>query len=172
MNAPASTKQSPRDFASEAAHPKEGITILIVDDDQDCRLLIRDAISQSKVRNRVFEVADGNEALDFLHRRGSWAHAPKPGLIYLDIEMPGLNGQDVLKAIKAAPNLRDIPVVMITGVSDELQMRKAAEAGANSYTLKPASAEQLLKVVLTSANYWLTIHQYPEHHLPPEQCRR
>jgi CheY-like chemotaxis protein len=151
---------------------KNGITILIVDDDQDCRMLIRDAICQSKVDNQIFEVSDGIEALDFLNRRGRWAHAPKPGLIYLDIEMPVMNGQEVLKAIKAAPNLRDIPVVMITGVSDELQMRKAAEAGANSYTLKPASAEQFLQTVLTSTNYWLTIHQYPQHHLPPDQCRR
>jgi CheY-like chemotaxis protein len=172
MNTRASVKPIPRKFASNEPKSEAGITILIVDDDQDCRMLIRDAICQSKVSNRVFEVADGIEALDFLHQRGRWAHAPRPGLIYLDIEMPGMNGQEVLKAIKAAPNLRDIPVVMITGVSDELQMRKAAEAGANSYTLKPASAEQFLKSVLTSTNYWLTIHQYPGHHLPPDQCRR
>jgi CheY-like chemotaxis protein len=165
-------KPVPRTFASNQPMPEGGITILIVDDDQDCRMLIRDAICQSKVSNRVFEVSDGIEALDFLHKRGRWTNAPKPGLIYLDIEMPGMNGQEVLKEIKAAPNLRDIPVVMITGVSDELQMRKAAEAGANSYTLKPASAEQFLKTVLTSTNYWLTIHQYPSHHLPPDQCRR
>jgi CheY-like chemotaxis protein len=165
-------KPVPRTFASNHPKPEGGITILIVDDDQDCRMLIRDAICQSKVSNRVFEVSDGIEALDFLHQRGRWANAPKPGLIYLDIEMPGMNGQEVLKEIKAAPNLRDIPVVMITGVSDELQMRKAAEAGANSYTIKPASAEQFLKTVLTSTNYWLTIHQYPGHHLPPDQCRR
>jgi CheY-like chemotaxis protein len=165
-------KPIPRTFASNQPMPEGGITILIVDDDQDCRMLIRDAICQSKVSNRVFEVSDGIEALDFLHQRGRWTNAPKPGLIYLDIEMPGMNGQEVLQAIKAAPNLRDIPVVMITGVSDESQMRKAAEAGANSYTIKPASAEQFLKTVLTSTNYWLTIHQYPSHHLPPDQCRR
>ncbi len=172
MNTRASTRPIPRDFASEAAKAKEAITILIVDDDQDCRLLFRDAIRQSKVYNRVFEVPDGNEALDFLHRRGRWSHAPRPGLIFLDIEMPGMNGQEVLKAIKAAPNLRDIPIVMITGLSDESQMRKAAEAGANSYTIKPLRAEQFFKTVLASTNYWLTIHQYPDHHLPPEQCRR
>jgi two-component system, chemotaxis family, response regulator Rcp1 len=172
MKTVASRKPNPREFAPAKQNSEEGITILIVDDDQDCRMLIRDAISESKVCNRVFEVSDGREALDFLHQRGRWVHAPKPGLIYLDIEMPGMNGQEVLASIKANPNLRDIPVVMITGVSDELQMRKAAEAGANSYTLKPASAEQFLQTVLTSTNYWLTIHQYPDHHLPPDQCRR
>ena len=95
------------------------ITILLVDDDVDCRMLIRDAICQSKVSNRVFEVSSGEEAMDFLHRRGQWSRAPRPGLIYLDIEMPGMDGQSVLKAIKADPDLRDIPVVMMTGVSDE-----------------------------------------------------
>jgi CheY-like chemotaxis protein len=148
------------------------ITILLVDDDADCRTLVRDAINQSKVSNHVFEVSDGMEALDFLRQKGKWARAPRPGLIYLDIEMPGMSGQEVLKAIKADPNLRDIPVVMMTGVSDERQMRQAAEAGANSYTIKPANGDQFLKTVLSSTNYWLKIHQYPEHHLPAEQCRR
>jgi CheY-like chemotaxis protein len=150
----------------------EEITILLVDDDADCRMLIQDAICQCKVSNRIYEVSDGQEALDFLHRRGKWARAPRPGLIYLDIEMPGLNGQAVLKAIKANPDLRDIPVVMMTGVSDERQMQMAAKAGANSYTIKPANGEQFLRTVVSSTNYWLTIHQYPGHHIPADQCRR
>jgi two-component system response regulator len=148
------------------------IAILLVDDDADCRLLIRDAIAESKCSNAVFEVADGNEAIDFLLRRGSWANAPRPGLIYLDIEMPGMDGLEALKQIKANTELRDIPVVMMTGVSDETQMRAAAEAGANSYTIKPANSEQFLRTVLMSTNYWLKIHQYPDHHLPADQCRR
>ena len=154
-----------------AEHPG-AITILLVDDDADCRMLVHDAINQSKVSNQVFEVSNGLEALDFLRQKGKWSRAPRPGLIYLDIEMPGMNGQEVLKAIKADPNLRDIPVVMMTGVSDEEQMRQAAEAGANSYTIKPANGDQFLKTVLSSTNYWLRIHQYPSHHLPADQCRR
>jgi CheY-like chemotaxis protein len=148
------------------------ITILLVDDDPDCRLLIRDAIAECKVSNDVHEVANGQEALDFLHRRGKFANAPRPGLVYLDIEMPAMDGQETLKQIKASPTLRDIPVVMMTGVCDENQMKQAAANGANSYTIKPANAEQFLRTVLASTNYWLTIHQYPEHHLPPEMCRR
>lgn len=148
------------------------IAILIVDDDPDCRLLIRDAIAQCKVSNDVHEVSNGQEALDFLHRRGKYASAPAPGLIFLDLEMPGMDGQAALKQIKADPSLRHIPVVMMTGVADEAQMQLAAESGANSYTLKPASAEQFLTTVLASTNYWLNIHQYPEHHIPPAQCRR
>jgi two-component system, response regulator len=152
--------------------PQESITILLVDDDADCRMLIRDAISECKVSNSIFEAANGPEALQFLRREGEWARAPRPGLIYLDIEMPGMSGLELLKAIKDDPNLRDIPVVMMTGVSDEGHMRQAADLGANSYTIKPANAEQFLRTVLMSTNYWLTIHQYPDHHLPPDQCRR
>jgi len=157
----------------QSAKPQDtAITILLVDDDMDCRMLIRDAICQNKVSNRVFEVSNGKDAMEFLHRRGPWKNAPRPGLIYLDIEMPEMDGQAVLRAIKADPDLRDIPVVMMTGVSDERQMRQAAEAGANSYTIKPARAEQFLSTVITSTNYWLTIHQYPDHHIPPADCRK
>lgn len=148
------------------------IVILLVDDDPDCRLLIRDAIAECKVGNTVHEVANGQEAMDFLYRRGRFNNAPRPGLIYLDIEMPGLGGQDVLLAIKADPNFRDIPVVMMTGVSDERQMRQAALNGANSYTIKPANAEQFLQTVLASTTYWLTVHQHPGHQPPVEECRK
>jgi CheY-like chemotaxis protein len=152
--------------------PGEPITILLVDDDDDCRTLIRDAISECKVGNAVFECRNGQEALDFLYRRGPHAEAPRPGLVFLDIEMPGLDGQSVLRTIKGDVALRDIPVVMMTGVADERQMAEAALNGANSYTLKPASAEQFLRTVLASTSYWLTIHQYPNHHLPATFCRR
>jgi CheY-like chemotaxis protein len=152
--------------------PNQPMAILLVDDDEDCRSLVRDAITECKVQNRVFEVPDGAQALEFLHRSGKYADAPRPGLIYLDIEMPHMDGQAVLKRIKADPMLRDIPVVMMTGVSDERQMELAAAAGANSYTIKPADAEQFLRTVLASTNYWLTVHQYPDHHVPAEDCRR
>lgn len=148
------------------------VVILLVDDDPDCRTLIRDAIAECKVSNTVIEVENGAEAIDCLAQRGQWANSPRPGLIYLDIEMPGLDGQATLKQIKANPDLRQIPVVMMTGVCDEKQMQLAMTNGANSYTLKPANAEQFLRTVLISTNYWLNIHQYPQHHLPQEQCLR
>jgi len=153
---------------------QQPITILLVDDDPDCRLLIRDAIAECKVSNAVYECSNGLEAMDFLKRRGKYAssNVPRPGLIYLDLEMPGMDGQATLQAIKADPTLRDIPVVMMTGVADEAEMKRAAANGANSYTLKPANVEQFIRTVLASTSYWLTIHQYPDHHAPPELCRR
>jgi len=150
----------------------EAITILLVDDDADCRMLIRDAIAECKVSNQVFEVANGAEALDFLYARGNHTGAKRPGLIFLDIEMPAMDGQETLKRIRNDERFREIPIVMMTGVADERQMEQAAANGANSYTIKPANAEQFLRTVLASTNYWLTIHQYPKHHLPQEQCRR
>ena len=150
----------------------EKIVILLVDDDPDCRLLIREAISECKIDNVVFEVAEGRSALDFVFQRGDYTNAPRPGLIYLDVEMPGISGQEVLAAIKSSRQHRDIPIVMMTGVCDEEHMRRAAINGANSYTLKPANAQQFLKTVLDSTNYWMSIHQYPRHHLVPEECRR
>lgn len=154
------------------SHDSEPITILLVDDDADCRMLIRDAIAECKVSNQVFEVADGKGALDFLYARGPHEGAVQPGLIFLDIEMPGMDGQTTLKHIRSDARFRDIPIVMMTGVCDEQQMHLAAANGANSYTIKPANAEQFLRTVLASTNYWLTIHQYPRHHLPEDQCRR
>jgi len=144
------------------------IVILLVDDDPDCRMLIRDAIDDCKVSNLIYEVSDGQEALEFLRNPNN----PRPGLIYLDIEMPRRNGLDTLAEIKADAQLREIPVVMMTGVCDEAQMTKAADLGANSYTIKPANGEQFLRTVLNSTSYWLTIHQYPNHHLDARLARR
>ncbi|CAN5446318.1 response regulator [soil metagenome] len=168
----ADLQQSTKPKGLSITRDEKPITILLVDDDADCRLLIRDAIAECTVSNNVFEVSNGKEALDFLFRRGPHADAPRPGLIYMDIEMPVMSGLDALKLIKDEPQLQEIPVVMMTGVCGEEQMQLAATLGANSYTLKPANAEQFLRTVLASTNYWLTIHQYPHHHLPPESCKR
>ena len=141
-----------------AAQP---VTILLVDDDPDCRTLIRDAIEHGKLENPVCEVAIGDEAMAFLLRQGPHAHAPRPGLIYLDIEMPGICGQETLKAIRAHPEFADIAVVMMTGVTDDAQKRLAMQNGANSYTNKPTDALTFIQTVLHATNYWLCIHQFP-----------
>jgi len=173
QDAPAlSCAQATRDESITITRDEQPITILLVDDDADCRLLIRDAISECKVNNEVHEVSNGQQALAFLYQTGCYAHAPRPGLIYLDIEMPGLDGLETLRRIKSDPTLSDIPIVMMTGVCGEQEMQTAARLGANSYTLKPANAEQFVSTVLASTNYWLMVHQYPQHHLPQERCRR
>ncbi len=114
--------------------------ILLVDDDSDCRMLIRDAIVASKLRNTVYEASNAHQAWALLHRQPPFENALRPGLIYLDVEMPGVSGIELLRKIRSDASLADISVVMMTGVSDEKQMWAAAEAGANSYAIKPASA--------------------------------
>jgi len=147
-----------RDTFKFSAQP---VTILLVDDDDDCRQLIRDAIEQGKLDNPVYEVSSGEEAIAFLTRQGTYANAPRPGLVYLDIEMPGMNGQQTLKAIRSDPRFADIAVVMMTGVTDDEQKRIAMAHGANSYTNKPTDAMTFMQTVLQSTNYWLRIHQFP-----------
>lgn len=147
-----------RDVYKFSAQP---VTILLVDDDEDCRQLIRDAIEQGKLDNPVYEVASGEEALAFLKREGVYANAPRPGLIYLDIEMPGMGGQETLKAIRRDPRFAEIAIVMMTGVTDDGQKRLAMANGANSYTNKPTDALTFMQTVMQSTNYWLRIHQFP-----------
>ncbi len=148
------------------------IVILLIDDDADCRGLARDAIAAGRVAHAVYEVGDGEEAMDFLYRRQRWTDAPRPELIFLDLEMPGHGGQETLRRIRSDPAFGDIPVVMMTGVSDESQMRQAAANGANSYTIKPADAQAFVRTVEDATDYWLKVHQHPTRRLPPEACRR
>ena len=133
------------------------LQILLVDDDPDCRMLLRDAIAETGVPHAISEAPDGQAALDFL--RGS--NNPRPSLIYLDLELPRRSGLELLAELKSDPDLRRIPVVILTGVSDEPQMRAAADRGANSYTLKSPKADTFLRTVMDSVNYWLTVHQHP-----------
>jgi chemotaxis family two-component system response regulator Rcp1 len=152
-----------RDSFKFSAQP---VTILLVDDDEDCRQLIRDAIDQGKLDNPVFEVSSGEEALAFLKREGRYIDAPRPGLVYLDIEMPGMGGQETLKAIRQDPRFADVAVVMMTGVTEDTQKRLAMSNGANSYTNKPTDAMTFMQTVVQSTSYWLRIHQFPS---PQEQ---
>jgi len=138
------------------------VTILLVDDDEDCRQLIRDAIESGKLDNPVYEVSSGEEALMFLRREGIYKDAPRPGLVYLDIEMPGIGGQETLKAIREDARFSDVAVVMMTGVTDDDQKRLAMANGANSYTNKPTDAMTFMYTVVQSTNYWLRIHQFPK----------
>jgi CheY-like chemotaxis protein len=150
--------------SDKKAETDKPVTILLVDDDADCRLLVREAISSSRVPAEIMEAPDGKTALEMIFRCGKFKDTPKPGLIFLDIEMPGMSGQEVLRRLKSSGVCRDIPIVMLSGLSDEEQMRQAARNGANSYTLKPVDADQFLQTVTDSANYWLNIHQYPHRH--------
>ena len=135
--------------------------ILLVDDDEDCRMLVKDAMRQGNILNEVYEVASAEEALDLLYRRGKHASAPRIGLIYLDIQMPGISGQELLKLLRADDTFKDIPIVMMTNLCDDREKEEAARAGANSYTIKPSDPVQFMETVIEATNYWIGIHQAP-----------
>ena len=139
----------------QAPRASRPITVLLVDDDPDCRMLIRDVITAAASRAEVCEAADGRQALDFLRRLGAFARSPRPDLIYLDVEMPALSGREVLKAIRSDPALRDIPVVMLTGLDDEEEKQEALRNGAAGYVVKPAEPRRFLAVVTRSVNHWM-----------------
>jgi DNA-binding response OmpR family regulator len=139
----------------------ELISILLVDDDEDCRLLVRDAIESANVKNDVFEVSNGEEALAFIHQLPPYEDAPRPGLVYLDIDMPQLNGLDVLRELKAHADTHDIPVVMMTAIDDDKEKMEAAHYGANSYCVKPTDPIHFIETVIKATDYWLSIHKSP-----------
>jgi two-component system, chemotaxis family, response regulator Rcp1 len=151
-------------------HQAQPTVILVVDDDPDCRMLIREGILRAGANCRVCEASDGQSALDFIHHRNEHGHAPRPGLVYMDLELPDMMGGEALADIRRLA--KDIPVVMMTGVCDEEEMRRAANNGANSYILKHAIADEFIRTVKVSTEYWLTIHQCPGRHMMSKECRR
>jgi len=119
----------------------------LVDDDADSRLLAHDAICHVCPDSDVREVCCATEAMEFLRRRGRYAAAPRPDLICLDVEMPGMSGQEVLKVVKSDPDLKCIPVVMLTAVNDEHQKQEALGNGAVDYVVKPFNQEAFFQLL-------------------------
>ena len=125
--------------------PRHSITILLVDDDDGHRLLIRENLKREGIINDIVEVFDGQQALDYLTRRGHYrepAAALRPGLILLDIKMPKVDGYTVLERIKADPQLRSIPVIMLTSTDDQAEVNRCYALGVNTYVVKPIRYEE------------------------------
>lgn len=145
--------------ACECGETVQKRVVLLVDDDADWRMLVRDALAESDVAQEmpleVYEAEDGHVALKFLMREGEFAQAPQPNLMYLDCEMPRVDGITVLTAVRSDPRLRDVPAIMLTGITDEACMRRASEGGAVAYIIKPARLEDLRRAIDASAGYWL-----------------
>jgi CheY-like chemotaxis protein len=143
------------------------IVILLVDDDADDRMLARDALAESRLANDLREVEDGEELLDYLHRRGKFADpatSPRPGLILLDLNMPRKDGREALKEIKADPSLRHIPVVVLTTSKAEEDIYRTYDLGVSSFITKPVSFDGLVSVMKVLGKYWFEIVE-----LPPEK---
>ena len=142
----------------------QSVTIMLVEDDDGHRLLIRENLRADGVINDLIEMRDGQQALDYLTRRGQYqdrAKSPRPGLILLDIKMPKADGFEVLKAIKSDPELRLIPVLMLTSTDDQLEVNRCYTLGANSYVVKPVRYEEFQERIRALGLY-LDIVRFPE----------
>lgn len=141
----------------------QSITILMADDDADDRMLAEDAMKESRLGNTFRTVEDGQELMDYLTRRGRYAHedAPRPGLILLDLNMPRKDGRQALQEIKSDPALRQIPVVILTTSKTEEDVLRSYDLGANSFISKPVTFDRLVDIVRTLGNYWFRIVELP-----------
>jgi len=144
-----------------ANSPLEAIEILLVEDSPGDADLAREALESTKVRNRLHVVRDGEEAMTFLHRKPPFQDAPRPGLILLDLNLPKKDGRQVLAEIKDDPELKRIPVVILTISKDEEDVLKTYNLHANCFITKPIDLSQFLKVVRSIEEFWLTIVRLP-----------
>ena len=138
--------------------------ILIAEDDPDDRLLIADAFEEVYPDKPVGFVKDGAELLDYLRRKGNYSHLKNnflPGLVLLDLNMPIMDGRKALKAIKQDPDLRRVPVVVLTTSRADDDVFHVHDLGVNSYISKPVTYERLVEVVKSISDYWLQVATLP-----------
>lgn len=131
--------------------------ILLVEDNEGDILLTREAFEESKVKTVLNVARNGQEALDYLFKRGEFTEVKKPDLILLDINIPIFNGHEVLSKIKKDPILKKIPVIVLTTSSNEKDIEKAYANHTNSYVRKPLNMEDFLKAILKIEEFWLQI---------------
>ena len=153
-----------------STHP---ILVLVADDDPEDRMLIEDAFEESRLANSLEFVEDGEELLDYLHRRNGYSDPnapPRPGLILLDLNMPRKDGREALKEIKSYPDLRQIPIVVMTASKAEEDILRTYDLGVNSFITKPVTFEGLVEVVKELGRYWFEIveHAQPGRHFSHE----
>jgi CheY-like chemotaxis protein len=139
-------------------HP---IEILLVEDDPGDVRLTREALKEGMVRNSLTVARDGVEALQILRREGSHASAARPDVILLDLNLPRMDGREVLKAIKSDENLKRIPVVVLTTSNADEDVAKSYELQANCFVTKPLDLDQFMKVVKTISEFWLEVVRLP-----------
>lgn len=137
------------------------ITILMADDDEDDRMLTREALEESHLLNDFETVEDGEELMEYLLKRGKYADKTRPGLILLDLNMPRKDGREALREIKANPDLRRIPVVVMTTSKAEEDILRSYDLGVNSFIVKPVTFNALVEMLKTIGKYWFEIVELP-----------
>ncbi len=139
----------------------ESIDILLVEDNPGDVRLTKEALKDAKVLNEVYIAKDGVEALQFLHKEGSFADAPKPDLILLDLNLPRKDGREVLAEIKKDTKLRRIPVVILTTSKADEDIIRTYDLHANAYVTKPVDLNRFIEIIHTLEEFWFTIVKLP-----------
>jgi len=139
----------------------KSIDILLVEDNPGDARLAHEALKESKVKNTIYTVEDGVEAMSFLRMEGRYAGSPRPDLVLLDLNLPRKDGREVLAEIKNDENLKSIPVVILTVSKAEEDVLKTYNLHANCYITKPIDLNQFIKVVKSIEDFWLTIVKLP-----------
>ena len=140
------------------------IRILLAEDDPDDRLLTRRAIQKSRIANTISTVEDGEELMDYLRREGAYEDpddAPRPGLILLDLNMPRMDGREALKKIKSDPELRRIPVIVLTTSEAEQDILQSYDLGVNAFVTKPVTFDGLADAIQALGDFWFEIVKLP-----------
>lgn len=143
---------------TEEARP---VRILLAEDSEADIRLTQEALKESKIRNDLFVVRDGIEAIDFLKQTGGYKDAPVPDVVLLDLNMPRKNGKEVLEEIKEDKELKTIPVVVLTTSREEEDVLRSYELHANCYVRKPLEVEGFFKVVRSIEEFWFQIVALP-----------
>jgi len=137
------------------------IEMLMIEDSAADVLIAQEAFYQAKVLNSMHVVVDGVDAMAFLHREGTYVSAPRPDLILLDLNLPRKNGREVLAEIKEDPNLKSIPVVVLTTSSADEDILKAYNLHANCYVVKPIDFSNFVQVVHSISSFWFSVVTLP-----------
>jgi CheY-like chemotaxis protein len=140
---------------------RQVVDVLLVEDDEGDVLMTREAFEHFKIRNTLHVVSDGEQALQFVRRTGTYANAPTPGLIMLDLNLPRRGGLEVLSELKADPELRIIPVVILTTSQAEEDIVRSYSLHANAYVTKPVDFDRFIDVVRQIDNFFITIVKLP-----------
>jgi two-component system, chemotaxis family, response regulator Rcp1 len=137
------------------------IDILLVEDNPGDVMLVEEVLSDSKVRNRLHVVSDGEQAMEFVRRQGKHAGAPRPDLILLDLNLPKKGGREVLREVKTHPDLKTIPVVVLSSSKSDDDVVNSYELHANAYILKPVDFHQFMKVMRAIEDFWFITVKLP-----------
>jgi CheY-like chemotaxis protein len=137
------------------------VDVLLVEDDPGDVVLIKEAFEYNKVHNALHVVSDGVEALDFLYRRNGHEGAPRPDLVLLDLNLPRKDGREVLEEVKADPDLRTIPIVVLTTSEAEEDILRSYDLHANAYVTKPVDFDRFIEVVRHIDDFFVTVVKLP-----------